>query len=144
MPVTRTNKHRALPLQEVELDGWFLILYIVLDTCTIWFVHKFYMSFVFRFHILELMSWIWTTPSTKGLKFESPSKGNSYEGFNIDHRLPCPRHTYQPIWQGPTPYWSTPSPNLRCTRDAILSLFVVSTYTCPLRRWKHIELYHTL
>ena len=32
--VTRTNKRRALSLQEVELDGWFLILHIVLETCT--------------------------------------------------------------------------------------------------------------
>ena len=33
--VTRTNKRRALSPQEVELDGWFLILHIVLETCTI-------------------------------------------------------------------------------------------------------------
>ena len=33
---TRTNKRtRALSLQEVELDGWFLILHIVLKTYTI-------------------------------------------------------------------------------------------------------------
>ena len=32
---TRTNKRRALSLQKVELDGWFLTLYIVLKTCTI-------------------------------------------------------------------------------------------------------------
>ena len=30
MPTTRTNKRRALSLQEVELDGRFLILHIVL------------------------------------------------------------------------------------------------------------------
>ena len=35
MPATRTNKCGALSLQEVELDGWFLILHIVLETCTI-------------------------------------------------------------------------------------------------------------
>ena len=35
LPATRTNKRRALSLQEVELDGWFLILHIVLETCTI-------------------------------------------------------------------------------------------------------------
>ena len=34
LPTTRTNKRRALSLQEVELDGWFLILHIVLETCT--------------------------------------------------------------------------------------------------------------
>ena len=31
---TRTNKRKALSLQEVELDGWFVILHIVLETCT--------------------------------------------------------------------------------------------------------------
>ena len=36
MLVTRTNKHRALSLQEViELDGWILVLRIVLKTRTI-------------------------------------------------------------------------------------------------------------
>ena len=35
LPATRTNKRRASSLQEVELDGWFLILHIVLETCTI-------------------------------------------------------------------------------------------------------------
>ena len=34
MPATRTNERRALSIQEVELDGWFLILHIVLETCT--------------------------------------------------------------------------------------------------------------
>ena len=58
--VTRTNKHRALSLQEVELDGWFLILHIVLETCTMLFMHKFNMSFVIHFYILGLTSWIWT------------------------------------------------------------------------------------
>ena len=29
-PTTRPNEHRALLLQDVELDGWFLILHIVL------------------------------------------------------------------------------------------------------------------
>ena len=32
LPATRTNKCRALSLQEGELDGWFLILHIVLET----------------------------------------------------------------------------------------------------------------
>ena len=54
-------------------------------TCTTWFMHKFNMSFVFHFHILELTSWIWTNPLTEGLKFESPSKWNSFEGFNLEH-----------------------------------------------------------
>jgi hypothetical protein len=35
LPATRTNERRALSLQEVQLDGWILILHIVLETCTI-------------------------------------------------------------------------------------------------------------
>ena len=38
----------------------------------------------FIFYILRLTSWIWTDPSTDEMKFESPSEGNSYEGFNLD------------------------------------------------------------
>ena len=33
-PTKWPNKRRALSLQEVELDGWFLILHIVLETWT--------------------------------------------------------------------------------------------------------------
>ena len=73
---TRTNKHRALSLQEMELDGWCLILHIALETCTIYFMHKFSMSFVFHYYILGLASWIWA----------NPSKWNSNEGFNLEHR----------------------------------------------------------
>ena len=51
-------------------------------------MHKFNMSFVFPFYILGLMSWIWTSPSLERLKFENPSKWNSYEGFNLDHWPP--------------------------------------------------------
>ena len=43
---TTTNKRRALSLQEVKLDGRFLILHIVLQTCTMQCMHKFHMSFV--------------------------------------------------------------------------------------------------
>ena len=50
-------------------------------------MHKYNMSFVFSFYILRLTSWIWTNRSIKGLKFESPSKWNSYVGFNLEH---CP------------------------------------------------------
>jgi hypothetical protein len=35
MSATRTNKRRALSLQEVGLDGWFFILHIILETCII-------------------------------------------------------------------------------------------------------------
>ena len=86
LPATITNKRRALSLQVVEWHCWCLILHIVqyCKTCTILFMHEFNVSFVFRFYILGSNSWIWINPSTKGLKFGSPSKWNSYEGFNID------------------------------------------------------------
>ena len=77
----------SIGLQEMELDGWFLILHIVLETCNHKFMHKFNMIFVFHFYVLGLTSWIWTSPSTKELKFESPSKWNSFEGFNLEHRF---------------------------------------------------------
>ena len=49
-------------------------------------MHKFNTSFVIHFYILGLMSWIWTSPSTdEELKFESPSKWTSYEGFDLEH-----------------------------------------------------------
>ena len=48
----KTNKCTALSLQEIKLDGWFLILLIVLKTCTISFMHKCHMSFLCRFYIL--------------------------------------------------------------------------------------------
>ena len=35
LPATKINQCKALSLQEVELDGWFLILHIVLEICTI-------------------------------------------------------------------------------------------------------------
>ena len=35
LPPTKTNKCRALWLLEVELDGWFLLIHIVLETRTI-------------------------------------------------------------------------------------------------------------
>ena len=35
IPVTKTNKCSALSLQEVKLDGWFLILHIAPETCVI-------------------------------------------------------------------------------------------------------------
>ena len=43
LPGTRTNKCRALSIQELELDGWFLILHIILETYTIEYMHKFNM-----------------------------------------------------------------------------------------------------
>ena len=97
VPNRRTNEHRALSLREVELDDWFLILHIVLETCTTWFMRKFSMSFVFHFYILGLTSWIWTNPSTERLKFESASKWSSYEGFNLEH-CPTPTPTNVQDW----------------------------------------------
>ena len=85
MPATRTNKHRALSLQEVELDGWFLILHIVLKTFTISFMHKFNMSFIFHNYIPKSTSWIWINPSKTRPKFKSLSKWSSYESFNLEH-----------------------------------------------------------
>ena len=71
---TRTKKRRALSLQEVKLDGWFLILHIMLETCTTLFMHKFNMGLIFHFYTLGLTSWIWRSSSTETLKFKSPSK----------------------------------------------------------------------
>ena len=93
LPATKTNKRRALSLQEVEFDGWFLILHIVLETCTIQF--EFNLSFLFYFYILGLTSWIWTNPSHEALKFESPSKWHSIEGFNLEHCIQSSQCTYK-------------------------------------------------
>ena len=72
MPATRTNKSRALSLQEVELDGWSLIRQIiVLKTCTYNSYTSFNVSFVFHSYILGSTSWIWTNASTKGLKLSA-------------------------------------------------------------------------
>ena len=77
MHATRTNKRRALSLQETESHGRFLILHIVPETCTIWSMHKFnIIIFVFHFYIVGLTSWIWTNPLIERLKFESSSKWN--------------------------------------------------------------------
>ena len=85
LPTTITNKRTTLSLHEVELNGRFSILHIILEARTTWFMHKFNVSLVFHFYVLRLTSWIWTNPSTEGLKFESPSKWNSYAGFNLEH-----------------------------------------------------------
>jgi hypothetical protein len=92
-PTTKTNKRRALSLQDVELEGWFLILRIVLETCIIYVMHKFNMSFVFHSifldwrlgfePVLQLKSWnlralhnethmrasIWNTTWTEKLRY---------------------------------------------------------------------------
>jgi hypothetical protein len=47
-------------------------------------MHKFNMSFVFDSYNLKLTSWTWDSPGIEGLKFESPSKWISYEGFNLE------------------------------------------------------------
>ena len=52
-------------------------------------MHKYNMSLISHFYILGLTSWIWTDPLTEELKNESPSKWNSNEGFNLDHRSRC-------------------------------------------------------
>ena len=48
-------------------------------------MRKFNTSFVVHLCILGLTYWIWANASTEGLKFEGPSKWNSYEGFNLEH-----------------------------------------------------------
>ena len=72
-PPTRTNKRMALSLQEVELDGCFVTLQIVLKTCTIEFMHNFNASLNFIFIFLNWWLGLEPTFSTNGLKFESPS-----------------------------------------------------------------------
>ena len=57
-PATIINRRRALSLQELELDDRFLILRIVLETCTMSCMHEFNMSYEIRFHIFGLTSWI--------------------------------------------------------------------------------------
>ena len=88
LPTTRINKRRALSLQEVELHGWLLIFHIVLQTCSIFFMHKFNMSYVFPFYILRLTSWIWTNPSTERLKIWEPFKMNLIRGLQSWTPLP--------------------------------------------------------
>ena len=81
----------------MKLDDGFLSLHIVLKTCTILVMHKFKMSLVFHFYVFGLTSWIWTNPSTKGLKYENLSKWNSYEGCNLDQWLHlCKRRAQLP------------------------------------------------
>ena len=97
LPITRTDKRtRALSLQEMELDDWFLNLHIVLETCTRSFMHKFNMSLVIHFYILGLAYWIWTNPSIEAMKFENPSKWNSYESFDLEHCLEPHTLRFQP------------------------------------------------
>ena len=67
-------------------------------------MHKFNMSFVFHFCILGLKSWIWTNSSTERLKYESPSKWNSYEGFNLEHCIDATKaQALLPLKLGPSP-----------------------------------------
>ena len=56
LPNTRTIKRRALSIQEVELDDWFLNLHIVLVTYTTYFMHEFRMSYVLHF-ISIFLNW---------------------------------------------------------------------------------------
>ena len=85
LPATKTNKRRALSLQTVELDGWFLILHIVLKPCTMYHVNHTSLIWVLYF-ISILLDWRLEFEPTLQLKFDSPSKWNSYEHFNLEHR----------------------------------------------------------
>ena len=124
--VTRTNKRMALSLQEVELDGGFLILFtlywkhVPYNSCT-----RLIRAFVFHFYILGFMSWIRINLSSEGLKIESPSKWNSYEGFNLDHCL------------GPNDQESTFMNN-----HSLSSLPNKETYTKHFKSW-HITLFRS-
>ena len=92
LPVTRTNKRRALSLQEVELDDWFLILHIVTETCTICFMHEFNISFVFHIYNFWIDVLDLNQPFNWGAKIWEHFKWNSYEGFNLEdctHRTSC-------------------------------------------------------
>ena len=86
LPVTRINKcSRAFSVQEVGSDGWsqFFTLYwkrVPCNSCTslIWVLYS----------ISIFLDWRLGSepnPSVEWLKFESPSKWNSYEGFNLEH-----------------------------------------------------------
>jgi hypothetical protein len=64
----------------------------ILSDCNIchiesWIIHTHVLIWVLylKFYILGLTSWIWTSPSTERLTFESPSKWISYGGFNLEH-----------------------------------------------------------
>ena len=48
-------------------------------------MHKFTTSVVFHFYVLRLTSWIGSDPSVERLNCVSPSKWNTYEGFNLEH-----------------------------------------------------------
>ena len=54
LPAIRTNKRRALSLQEVGLDGWFLILHIILEIHT----NVNHAQVLYEFCISFLHSWI--------------------------------------------------------------------------------------
>ena len=65
LPATRTNKCRASSLQEVELDGWFLILHIVLkhvpyNSCTslIWVLYFISIFLDWRLGFTRPFNWI--------------------------------------------------------------------------------------
>ena len=50
-------------------------------------MHEFNTSLVVHFYIIGLTSWIRSNPLTEALKFESLSKWNSYEDFNLEYCL---------------------------------------------------------
>ena len=62
-----------------------------INSCTsiIWVLY-------FSFYILRLTSWIWTNPSIERLKFESPSKWNSYEGLRSWTLVGCDVGNFPP------------------------------------------------
>jgi hypothetical protein len=89
MHVTRTNKRRALSLQEMELDGWFLILHMVPKTCTIYSLY--FISIFLNWHLeferaLQLKGW-----NLRALQHETPMKAsilNTGWEKHLPHKLP--------------------------------------------------------
>ena len=65
MPATRTNKHRALSLQEAELDGWFVnsshctkIMYHMIHAqVLIWVLYFISIFLDWRFRFDQLFNW---------------------------------------------------------------------------------------
>ena len=81
---TWTNKRRALSLQEVELDGWFLILHIVLEHM----YHIIHAQVSYEFCISFLYSWIHVLDLNQLFTWRAENwEPFSYEGFNLDHCL---------------------------------------------------------
>ncbi len=101
------NPHPICALWFVQSDFWLRWLWLSPPKLrersgfqrwvTLWFFATQVTSrciFVFHFCNLGLASRFWTCLSPEGLKFESPSKWKSYEGFDLEHREACIRDSF--------------------------------------------------